>query len=712
MCRFKSVHDPAYRSLSFTIIRFVGDEFNRLRDLDQKERVCLQAVLSSPTFPRDTQHSDSYPGTCLWLYDLPEFRSWHHRVEGAKSKMLWVKGRPGSGKSVLLRSLRARMEQQWGPIGGTFIWSVAQGETLDDVFFPGTHRRKHGTSPAGVYRNLIAQLFKQDPRLRKAIASVRNRATRLPLDDLSIVQFFIDDYIDQRIETPVKRTFIFVDAADDCGIAYLTDLACYLGQLATNSDYSICLASASHPEVTVENSIEIVTHQRNLDDILRFVSLNLVAEWEDRNRTVLRIGAKAGGCFLWAEIVVQVLNSAIEEGASQELIDDAIMDMPEDVDGLYEWLFSAMSVEEKAETMALFRWVLLSSESPRLNDLRVAMRLTKSWNYQEIKPHKALDIGPAMSIRDLRRPASEAGAFDTPYQFHRWIRSRSIGLLELQPAARDGVTSEPLGLQRVQVIHESVRTFFLSGRGFACLSRNRPPAHSPSRTVEMIDQAHYSILYACLTYLNMADFEPLGSGKLAPAPMSAEESKYWRSNARDQRRLVMSSYPFLQYAVDNLLLHLLSPRAIRYYLPQMQIFRLFSANRCRLWRRWTALLGCSASEPEAMLAICADGTARDLLSPVFGTQTRIERVFRKLSSVAPAGSPHTIPRSPHIAQEGRHLRQGLSERWLDRPSPQSSTFRSPMAPSIFSPVSMSMDSPVSPMSIRSEPAAFSPLLGS
>jgi hypothetical protein len=31
ICKFESAEDPAYRALSFTILRFVGDEFNRVR---------------------------------------------------------------------------------------------------------------------------------------------------------------------------------------------------------------------------------------------------------------------------------------------------------------------------------------------------------------------------------------------------------------------------------------------------------------------------------------------------------------------------------------------------------------------------------------------------------------------------------------------------------------------------------------------------------
>ncbi len=55
-------------------------------------------------------------------------------------------------------------------------------------------------------------------------------------------------------------------------------------------------------------------HQRNFDDILRYVSISLVADWNDRSDTVMQIARKAGGCFLWAQIVVSILNAAVGEG--------------------------------------------------------------------------------------------------------------------------------------------------------------------------------------------------------------------------------------------------------------------------------------------------------------------------------------------------------------------------------------------------------------
>ncbi|CAK7210276.1 hypothetical protein SBRCBS47491_000722 [Sporothrix bragantina] len=691
---FRSADDPVYRSLSFWLLRFIHDEIHRLRDLTPREEAVLRALAAKPSKARMPQGiipsmaglRDSYPGTGLWLYDLPSFQAWHQRASGGRNRILWLKGRPGSGKSVLLKSLRGRVERQWGPLNSNVVWSLAEGETLNSVFFPGQPRppQHHMGSPAGVYRSLLSQLYYQDPRLRKALEAVCKRSSTssfasISLDDAQVVTFFVDDYVDQKIETPTRRTFIFVDATDDCGLPYLQDLLYYLSQLAANSDYSICVATASHPEVVLDNAIEVVLHQQNVDDILRYVSLHLMAEWEDRNFTVMRIGSKAAGCFLWAEIVVSILNAAIEEGATEELIEEAVAEMPGDIDGLYEWLFGTLGPEEKTETLILMQWVLFSPEPLRLNDLRFAIQVSQGLNQGRgpfTDPYAALHVGPPTSIRDLRRPSRiEGGAFDSPSQFYSWVRSRSIGLLELQPQTPShahsrshsrshshsrslsggGTIHEPQGLRRVRFIHESVRNFFLSGRGFICLTQTQPQSLPPSPSLgrnpspgpvlpsvttskptvdDFADNAHYSLLQACLAYLNVIELEPLGrqvaSGKVEMSGVSGA--------AADQRRLVVSSYPFLEYAVDHLVFHLLSPRLFRYYLPQTELLRALAANQCRLWRRWTALLGCSCTDADAVMAKVAAGSAHDLLGPVFGTRYRLERIFRTLARLAGQGA--------------------------------------------------------------------------
>ena len=687
--------------------------------LIETQTACWKA-LTPCVLPGREENTDSFPGTCLWLYDLPEFRAWHHRVNGARNKLLWVKGRPGSGKSVLLKSLRARVEKQWGPLGSTVLWSVAEGESLNSVFFPGAVRSRLDMPPGGVYRNLLAQLYRQDPRLRNAMMSMhkKQKVPIPPLEDEDLVSFFMDDYIDQQIETPTKRTFLFVDAADGCGTAYLHDLLGSLAQMAANSDFSICVASSPAPDVVVDNAVEIVMHQRNVDDVTRYISLNLVAEWGDRNRTVVRVGHRAAGCFLWAEVVVNVLNAAIAEGASQELIEHTVQEMPDDLDGLYEWLFSTMGREEKAETLALMQWVMLASEPLRLNELRVALRLTKAWSRQEFRPSMALEVAPPASLRELRKPISEGGSFETPPQFHRWLRNRSMGLLEPRPQHQDATVYEPLGLQRIHPVHESVRNFFLKGRGFACLAPEDDGVEPPGglATADFVDDGHFALLNAILNYINMSDFDALGDAKLPLAQMTYEESKYWRKNARDHRHLVLASYPFLQYAAENFMMHLLSPRAFRYFLPQQELLELFSAHECRLWRRVTALMGCIPTNAELVMAACEAGSAKGLLSSVYGARPRLERVFRKLAgraadNTSEPNSPR-LPATPESTEEEAYARvtrlekmRSMSRMSRMSRSSRSSTVISTDLPSVFSLVPSSAentDVPLTPVSAHSD----------
>ncbi|KAK1753599.1 hypothetical protein QBC47DRAFT_430393 [Echria macrotheca] len=645
LCKFGSLDDPGYHAVASSLARLVSNEEARRHVLNTKETECLAALVRPHFTLSETHPATSYPGTCLWLYDLQEFQAWHHRSDSNKNKILWIKGESGCGKTILLRSLRRRLERQWGAAGSSFIWTTAEGYDTNSIFFPGTSRQQHEVNPANVYRSLLAQLFLQDPNLRRALLSLYNqpRSDPLVLDDALIVSFFADDYIDQRIQTPTRRTFIFVDIADDASPAYVEELVCRLSQLARNSDFSICVASAYYPDLEEANAINIVMHLRNSDDVLRYINLNLVAEWEERNRTVIRIGEKAAGVFLWAEIVVNILNAAITEGASEDLIEYTLEEVPGDLHGLYEWMLATLNEKEKAESLTLFQWVILSAEPMRLNDLFIAIRLTEPnpfVSYDQFGPFMALHVGMPLSMRDIRQLRNSEITSDTPYQFHRWLRARSIGLLELKTDSRQTVVNEPLGLQRVQPIHSSVRTFFLSGRGFACLAEDFPSVPPNFTTEDYIDVSHYSLLRACLTYLNMRDFEHLGhnvtdgsrrNSTLSPLTSPRPGSRQ-QQNAFDQRNLIMSSYPFLQYAVDNLLFHMLSPRFFRYFLPQHELLLAFSVNRARLWRRWTSLLGTADGRVIVAKHSRSSATA-GLLSPVFGARFRLERVFRKLEHV-------------------------------------------------------------------------------
>ncbi|KAK4136137.1 S-adenosyl-L-methionine-dependent methyltransferase [Trichocladium antarcticum] len=611
ICKFGSAEDAGYQALARVLVLCATAEEDRRHVLNSKETECLAALTQPrPTLP-EAPPATPYPGTCLWLYDRQDFQSWHHRDGPNKNKVLWIRGESGCGKTVLLNSLRTRLEAQWSPAGAAFIWSSADAHDTASVLSRRNSRNQQERSLAGVYRSLLAQLFLQDPGLRAALLLLYKRPRSDPrmFDDAQVVSFFADYYAGRKkVEASARRTFVLVEVADDAGSACVHELLGSLSHLAHNSDLSICVASAHHPElIGEENVIGVPVHLRNSDDVLRYVNLNLVAEWAERNRTVMRIGTKSGGVFLWAEIVVNILNAAIIEGATQEMVECTLQEAPDDLHGLYQWLLSTLSEQERAESLILFQWAMLAAEPMRLDDLSVAVRLTDPdpfATYNELGPLMALNIGTPFSMRNP----------DSPDQFHRWLRARSVGLLELRSDSHRATAKEPLGLQRVQPIHPSVRAFFLSGRGFAVLAKDNPSTPPSLSPAGFLDISHCALLRACLTHLNTRDLEPLDHSTRRPSTRRPSPplppSKTHPDLQQTPRHDIMAAHPFVAYAATHLVHHLLAPAPFRHALPQHTLLGVLAAHdlhvRATLFSRAKCHLRQHAKRTAANSAIKAE----------------------------------------------------------------------------------------------------------
>lgn len=473
----------------------------------------------------------------------------------------------------------------------------------------------------------------------------------------------------------------------------------------------------------------------NAEDVSSYIEAVLLPDIEDRAVLAAKLAERSRGVMFWLEHAVAIVNDASEDGVSGEIVCSMLDDIAPEVsppavaaagagaglappvsrsrsgssssvmaaaraqdpgqarlDDLYAWKLRRLSVGEARAALVLMQWVMLAPEALRLNELLVAIRLTMLvWpqnlgNTEEQGVDlgaRALDIEPPMSLRDLRRRPAGGAEYvpaDNPSQFWRWARRISQGLVKLEGEGRtttnssnSKVSSEPLGLQRVVPAHESVRRFFLEGRGFQILTpspssqslstsktkQQQPPPPPPPTVEQLIDTSYYALLHTCLVYLNMTDFDSLSRTSTTtthsntasahirtpsepPSEAEEESTRLHRSNAEAQRALVTSSYPLLRYTVDNLLFHLLRPRALRYFPPQARLLRLLTSDGCRIWRRWTRLLGIpdssssgGADVPAAVLDRArARPSAAVLLRPVYGASFRLERVLRRACKTA------------------------------------------------------------------------------
>lgn len=455
----------------------------------------------------------------------------------------------------------------------------------------------------------------------------------------------------------------------------------------------------------------------NAEDVSSYIEAALLPDIEDRGVLAAKLAERSRGVMFWLEHAVAIVNDASEDGVSGEIVCSMLDDIAPEVsppptsrgrsgsssslmmgaaraqdqgqarlDDLYAWKLRRLGAGEARAALVLMQWVMLAPEALRLNELLVAIRLTMLVWPQGGDAHaqgdvdlsaRALDVEPPMSLRDLRRRPAGGAEYvpaDNPSQFWRWARRISQGLVRLDGggsrsttnSSNSKVSSEPLGLQRVVPAHESVRRFFLEGRGFQILTPPPPPQSQslspnsktkqppPPTTEQLIDTSYYALLHTCLVYLNMTDFDSLSRTSTntntasahirtpsePPSEAEEESTRLHRSNAEAQRALVTSSYPLLRYTVDNLLFHLLRPRSLRYFPPQARLLRLLTADGCRLWRRWARLLGIpDAASPETAPAAVLEKarqkpSAAALLKPVYGASFRLERVLRRVCKTA------------------------------------------------------------------------------
>lgn len=617
---------------------------------------CLQRLTSRTVRSRGSRSTtgEGSLGTCRRICSTKEFRNWYRRQDGSNEHILWLTGAPGSGKSTQLRHVRCQMEKQWKSATTSIIYCTAEGHSLDRSFV--SELKLGSMRSITAIRSMVSRLFMQDLNLRERLSSVFDG----DINDTDLTRFFLDDYITRKPRTLARRTFILIDAEDSCDDEYIRELLYCLCQMARSSNFSVCLASRPVSEPVPANITQLQIEDHNREDITWLVQSRLRMGGEGRSIIIRNIIEKAGTSFLWAQLATNLINEVIDDGGAQDLVDQILGELPTDLYGLYEWILGALSPKEKADATTIMRWVMLSPEPMMLNDLRMAVRMGRTNFLLCCDPQSALDVGLPWSMQELQKTGKQ---FDTPSQFYQWLCSRTCGLLEARPTDVEGTAQQSLGLQHVYPINDSVRSFFLSGRGFAAISSGRATTTPPDH--EAVDLCHYSLLRTILVYLNTSDLSPLVSGHHSPEPkqnvLSLATSPTWQRSVVDQRNLVTSSYPFLGYAVDNLLYHLLSPRALRYFLPQQALFNTFASNDCRIWRRWTALLG--ETDASAILARCRSAEA--LLQPEFGASFRLERVFRAVNKMATGDSwfsPRkdmelSLPHAPQKMEEDKVAQQ-------------------------------------------------------
>jgi hypothetical protein len=228
-----------------------GEEeaFRRLYDEIRKLKDCLRDLRSSD--PRDDKKRievtkggllvDSY----RWVLDNTTFHQWQ---QDPHSYLLWVKGNPGKGKTMLLCGVINELQK------------AANDVTVSYFFCQATDSRINSATAA--LRGLLYMLVDQQPSLALHIRKKYDYAGRSLFEDANAWVALTEIFANVLLDPHLRPTYLVIDALDEC----VTDLSMLLNFIATQSSVSSrvkwIVSSRNWPDI--EEQLERAGHKVRL----------------------------------------------------------------------------------------------------------------------------------------------------------------------------------------------------------------------------------------------------------------------------------------------------------------------------------------------------------------------------------------------------------------------------------------------------------------
>ena len=434
--------------------------------------------------------------TCRWLLEKSEYQDWldvnktpiHHGF-------LWIRGKPGSGKSTLMKFAVRNAQKAASETVISFFFN-ARGEDLEK-------------STLGMYRSLLFQILKAIPDLQ--IVLDRLRPTVAQEESLRWEEDDLQNLFEAAIKSlGQRRLTCFIDALDEWEECQIRDLVTFLerlGQLAMSSQihFHVYLSSRHYPYISIRNGVQMTLEgQEGHDqDIAKYLSSELKAGRGEQVEAIREeILKRSSGIFLWVALVVQILNKEYDHGRVHALR-RRLREITDGLDKLFEDILTRD--QENMEGLVLcLQWILYAKRPLKRDEIYHAI----------------------LSRTDPEALSASSSEEITAQDMERFILSCSKGLAEITK----------LKAQTVQFIHESVRDFLLAKNG---LNKLKSELH--------LDLSHDRLKQCCYDYMGIDTSAYLPPTMALPIASSEE--------ARGLRELVSKKLPFLEYAVRNVLYH-------------------------------------------------------------------------------------------------------------------------------------------------------------
>ncbi|KAM5342908.1 hypothetical protein ACJ41O_013874 [Fusarium nematophilum] len=452
-------------------------------------QACLRSLAFEDMDDRPNEIGEAADGTCKWLLKHNTLIQWTRQHRG----LLWIKGKPGSGKSTMMKYALRELPALCG------------ADTQGFAFF--FHGRGHELqrTPLGLFRSLLHQLLSRVPGALRDLVDdfdAKRKSMGEPGEKWQWHLQLLQKYLESALPRILKRfpVILFIDALDECGQRSALELIEYLKRTlsclpSNDSQFGICFSCRHYPILALDVGLTILLESENGQDIATFVEAHFINHLDaDVGKIIIQ---RAQGVFMWARLVLKQVLLLVHDGEPTTKIMAEIERIPQDLNGLYIELIKA--VKHRSTTLKLMQWICFSTRPLTTDELQ--------W---------ALAVDPDCARRSLDECRASDDFIDND-KIDRRIKTLSCGLAEIIPSS---------DVRIVQFIHQSVKDFFVES-GLRALDKTNADH-------EVVPAAHCRLSRTCLQYFKTPLSWAAGNGREAVVRMLLDTGKV-NVDSRDKK---------------------------------------------------------------------------------------------------------------------------------------------------------------------------------
>ncbi|KAF2727861.1 NACHT-domain-containing protein [Polyplosphaeria fusca] len=288
----------------------IGRAFDRLRDEIKKLEECTRDLhITDPR--RDKARIEATKGGLLedsyrWILENPDFRRWQ---EESQNRLLWIKGDPGKGKTMLLCGIINELNE-----------ALAKTSLLSYFFCQATDSRIN--SATAVLRGLLLILVRQQPSLISHLREKHDQTGKALFEDANAWVALSDIFASVVRDPSLKITYLIIDALDECVIDLPKLLDFIVQTSSASSRIKWIMSSRNWP--SIEESLERagdkvrLSLELNADSVSAAVRSYIThkvsrlaqdKKYNDQTKQAVLdyLYTNANDTFLWAALVCQNL---------------------------------------------------------------------------------------------------------------------------------------------------------------------------------------------------------------------------------------------------------------------------------------------------------------------------------------------------------------------------------------------------------------------